>query len=270
MVELLENTIIEDGRRSSKGNQLKWKQNGYWYKADYTGYEGLAEYVVSHLLARSSLTNDEFVMYDLEQIKYKNVMYNGAISPDFLGKGYQLITLERLIKNTFGLSLNEVIYSTKNHQDRLFIIEDYVKRATGIPDFCSYLQKMLAIDALFLNEDRHTHNIAILTDSKGHFSLSPFFDHGGCLLSDTTVDYPLGQDVFKLIPMVKAKTFCTSLEEQLEIAEKSYGDNIMFFFDKKDVITLIDAVETYSEEIRDRVRDVIFYQMDKYSYLFRH
>ena len=29
--------------RSSKGNQLKWYRDDLWYKADYTGYEGLVE-----------------------------------------------------------------------------------------------------------------------------------------------------------------------------------------------------------------------------------
>lgn len=36
---------------TSKGNQLKWKCDGYWYKADHMGYEGLAETIVSALLA---------------------------------------------------------------------------------------------------------------------------------------------------------------------------------------------------------------------------
>ena len=31
---------------SSKGNQQKWENNGIWYKADHTGYEGLAEYIL--------------------------------------------------------------------------------------------------------------------------------------------------------------------------------------------------------------------------------
>lgn len=54
-------------------NQLKWENEGIWYKADCTGYEGLAEYMVSHLLEKSSLGKNEFVQYDYEQIKYKNV-----------------------------------------------------------------------------------------------------------------------------------------------------------------------------------------------------
>ena len=51
MIELFEQDILLNDRQSSKGNQLKWQsQNGIWYKADYTGYEGLVEYFVSCLL----------------------------------------------------------------------------------------------------------------------------------------------------------------------------------------------------------------------------
>lgn len=48
---------------TSKGNQLKWKCDGYWYKADHMGYEGLAETIVSALLAKSTVKYS-FVAYD--------------------------------------------------------------------------------------------------------------------------------------------------------------------------------------------------------------
>ena len=44
MIELFEQNIRTNERQSSKGNQLKWENKGIWYKADYTGYEGLADY----------------------------------------------------------------------------------------------------------------------------------------------------------------------------------------------------------------------------------
>lgn len=50
MIELFEQNIRTNDRQSSKGNQLKWENEGIWYKADYTGYEGLAEYMISNLL----------------------------------------------------------------------------------------------------------------------------------------------------------------------------------------------------------------------------
>ena len=55
MIKLFDEDIKDNNRKSSKGNQLKWKRDGIWYKADYTGYEGLAECVVSYLLSKSSL-----------------------------------------------------------------------------------------------------------------------------------------------------------------------------------------------------------------------
>lgn len=84
MVELFEQDIRANDRQSSKGNQLKWKNVGIWYKADYTGYEGLAEYVISHLLRKSTLSEEEYVLYDLEQIKYKTTVYNSVKSADFV------------------------------------------------------------------------------------------------------------------------------------------------------------------------------------------
>lgn len=41
---------------TSKGDQLKWKIDDRWYKADYMGYEGLSEVLVSDLLQKSTLS----------------------------------------------------------------------------------------------------------------------------------------------------------------------------------------------------------------------
>ena len=43
MIELFGQNIRTNRCQSSKGNQLKWENDGIWYKADYTGYEGLAD-----------------------------------------------------------------------------------------------------------------------------------------------------------------------------------------------------------------------------------
>ena len=42
MIRLEEKDLRTAAHQSSKGNQLKWESEGVWYKADYTGYEGLA------------------------------------------------------------------------------------------------------------------------------------------------------------------------------------------------------------------------------------
>ena len=68
MITLFEKDIRTADRQSSKGNQLKWLSKGIWYKADYTGYEGLSEYMISNLLKKSSLGDKEYVLYQTENI----------------------------------------------------------------------------------------------------------------------------------------------------------------------------------------------------------
>ena len=270
MVELFESDIRSDERRSSKGNQLKWKSGNHWYKADYTGYEGLSEYVVSSLLMHSNLIEDEYVIYYPEQIRYGSQVYNGVRSEDFLSGDWQIITAERCYKSFYGESLNSVIYRTESHSDRLKRIVDDMARITGLDGLGIYMSKYLTIDAFFLNEDRHTHNIAVLTNGMGEYRLCPFFDQGASLLADTTMDYPLGDDVYKLIDKVKPKTFCQDFSEQLDIAEKLYGEHIRFSFTHKDIDNILAGLPEgmYSDLIINRVRTILYEQMRKYRYLF--
>ena len=97
-IDLNKIPVQETEGHTSKGNQLKWENAGIWYKADYTGYEGLAEYMISHLLIKSTLKPEEFVRYDLEEIKYKRQVYQGVKSRTFLSEDWQIITLERLFQ----------------------------------------------------------------------------------------------------------------------------------------------------------------------------
>ena len=268
MVELFENTLVETDRQSSKGNQLKWEDAGTWYKADYTGYEGLSEYIVSGLLKKSSLSPEEYVLYESEQIHYKSVIYNGCKSMDFSGD-CQIITVERLFKNQYGRSLNAGIYALKDVRERLKYMVDQIERMTGIKEFGVYISKLLTIDALFLNEDRHTHNISVLMDGRNGFKLCPIYDNGAALMSDITMDYPMGADVYDLIKTVRTKTLCDSFEEQLDAAEELYGRNVEFYWDEKDASELLNAAEIYGVDIRDRVRTILLEQRRKYSYLFK-
>lgn len=275
MIELFEQEREEKARRSSKGNQLKWNSGQYWYKADYTGYEGLAEYMVSHLLSYSSLNHMEYVLYETEEFKYGSQVYTGCKSLDFLQErledsceNWQLITLERLYYNHYSESLYKKIFQIRDHEERLKFMVDQVEQMTGLADFGKYMSKLLSIDALFLNEDRHTHNIAILWDGLDGYDYCPIFDQGAALMSDTVMDYPMGQDVIGLIPKVRSKTFCNSFDEQLEIAEQLYGDCIHFSFGEKQVRDLLRKDDIYPEKIKQRVYAILLQQRRKYQWMF--
>lgn len=95
-----------------------------------------------------------------------------------------------------------------------------MERMTGLKNFGVYLHKLFTIDAVFLNEDRHTHNIA-------------------------------------------------DFDEQLNISEGLYGENIEFNFTQKDVRELLENVTEYTKEEKDRVERIVCAQMNKYGYLFK-
>ena len=269
MIELFGQNIRTNRRQSSKGNQLKWENDGIWYKADYTGYEGLAEYMISHLLKKSTLAEQEFVCYDLEEIKYGTVIYNGAKSKNFLNEDWQIITLERLFHNFFGESLYKSMYRIPDHEERLRFLVQQVERMTGLQNFGVYMNKLLTIDAFFLNEDRHMHNIAVLMNGKGDYKYCPVFDNGAGLLSDTTMDYPMEQDIYQMISEVKSKSVSQDFDKQLDVAENLYGQNLQFLFTKKNVSDIVNNADMYPPEERKRVELIIYSQMNKYQYLFR-
>lgn len=63
---------------TSKGDQLKWKIDNIWYKADYMGYESFSEVLIFHLLQKSTLTYP-FVAYQPVQIEYHGQTYGRTI-----------------------------------------------------------------------------------------------------------------------------------------------------------------------------------------------
>ena len=269
MVELFKQNIRTNIRQSSKGNQLKWENEGTWYKADYTGYEGLAEYFISHLLKYTNLIEDEYVLYEPEQIKYKRQIYKGVRSRTFIDGDWQIITLERLFKNVYNESLTSVLWHMSDVKERLEFLVNAIKNITGLNNWGEYICRLFTIDAFFLNEDRHMHNIAVLMNGKGDYKYCPVFDNGAGLLSDTTMDYPMEQDIYHMISEVKSKSVSQNFDEQLDVAENLYGQNLQFLFTKKNVSDIVNNADMYPPEERKRVELIIYSQMNKYKYLFR-
>lgn len=92
-------------------------------------------------------------------------------------------------------------------------------------------------------------------------------DNGAGLLSDTAMDYPINGEIISMINEVEAKSICDSFEEQLEISELLYGDNLKFYFTKKDIENIVDSILIYDQDTKERVKEIIFQQMRKYQYL---
>ena len=269
MIEMQEEDRVRFTNQSSKGNQLKFLKNNIWYKSDYTGYEGLAEYVVSEFLKRSTLDSTEYVTYRTEEINYAGTRFLGCSSNNFLEEGAQIITLERLYGNVTGDSLYKTVWGYSDvPAERLKFLVDAIEKITNIDNFGKYLAKMLTIDGLFYNEDRHFHNIAVLMNPPEKFSLCPFFDQGASLFADTRIDFPLDGYIYDFYDKVRAKTIASNFDDQMDAAEKLYGETIKFSVSSHDIEEIVDADTLYSENVKKRVKDVLYHQKSRYGYLF--
>lgn len=270
MVEIMnldEVERVEIAGHSSKGNQLKWKTDGFWYKADHMGYEGLSEVLISRLLAKSNAA--EFVRYEPVQIQYGGVLYNGCKSINFLKPGEELITVDHLFRQYTGRSLTKEMAQMPEVGERISYLVENVKAFTGLQQFGEYLTITLGIDAFFLNEDRHTNNIAVIyCDDTKTYRLCPCFDHGLSLFSDITTDFTIDQTAENCLKKISAKPFSRDFDEQLGEAEKLYKEQVRFTFGKKDIAREIKSLEDiYEKRIMGRVEDILYMQFRKYQYL---
>ena len=207
-----ENKVAET---SSKGNQEKWQENGRWYKLDQFGYEGLAETVISRLLERSHIEADtpfRFVRYQMERIHVHGRDRNGCSSADFLQPGETIVTLAHLYKR-IGRSLAQTLASLPSDRQRIAFLARETAELTGLVRFPHYLTLLFELDALFLNDDRHLNNIAVL-EKNGHFDYCPIFDNGAGLLSNVQTA-PMDIEPAALIRTAKARPFNTTFNRQV-------------------------------------------------------
>lgn len=249
---------------TSKGDQPKWLVGNTWYKADHMGYEALSEVLVSELLAKSNVK--DFVAYQPVEIAYQGKVLNGCASQNFRQKDEILVPLERLHRAYRGEGLAKSISTMPGAKERLRYTVDFVEEVTGLTDVGPYLAAMLEVDAFFLNEDRHTNNLAVIRNEEtGVFRLCPIFDNGLALLSDLH-DYPVDADIYACIAKVQAKPFSSDFDEQVEAAEELYGSHLKFSFIRQDVARLLETFRgSYPDTVLQRVERVVLEQMRKYQ-----
>ena len=245
---------------SSKGNQEKWidKETNRWYKLDQFGYEALSETLISKLLEQSNIESETlftFVRYQMERVNAHKRDRTGCSSKNFLKEGQSVITLSHLLGRMLGTSLKEKLIKMSSDKKRIEYIADATKEYTGLDDFEKYLCLLFEIDSLFLNDDRHLNNIAVL-ETDGTFEYCPIFDNGAGLLSDTRTS-PLDISPKAIMSVLKAKPFNMSFTRQKNNAERIYGKQLdILHFTKNDIgELLLPLLEYYPERDRGFISD---------------
>lgn len=241
---------------TSKGNQIKMKIDDFWYKMDYLGYEGLAEYLCSELLPYTNIKS--YVKYEMVEMSLNGETFNGCKSKDFLKENEDIVTAARLFKSYVGKSVDDFLSQHKSLKEQIVSFVSTVESITGIKEYGKHLTQMLEWDSFVLNDDRHFNNVAFVFDvDKKTFSPCPLFDNGAAFLSDLRFDYPLEKDFYGLIADITAKPFHKSFDKQTKICEELYGTQLII--DKSIHIsqeTEKNIRQQYGDRVAERVHDV--------------
>ena len=224
-IQLVTNEKIAE--TSSKGNQEKWFDNGKWYKLDQFGYEALSESLISRLLENSNIETEtpfRYVRYTPERLIVHSHERTVCVSDNFLNDGESIITLNHLLSRMLGFPLKDKLLSLPSDKKRIAYLAGATAEYTGLKDFGKYLCLLFEIDSLFLNDDRHLNNIAVL-ERDGKFDYCPIFDNGAALLSNVQI-MPMDIAPKALISTLRARPFMSSFTRQMNAARALYGNQL--------------------------------------------
>ncbi|MFE6076893.1 hypothetical protein ACFVQB_20735 [Paenibacillus sp. NPDC057886] len=238
---------------SSKGDQLKWKIDDKWAKANKFGYEGLAEWVAFELIHRSNIPSQLKVPYKRCVLIEDNIKYEGCYSEDFLHPGESIITLHRILES-YGVKFDD-LQQGQSTRDLVLSVVEFLNDVLKL-DTLEYFSLMLPLDAILLNEDRHLNNIAFIHGPNG-YRLCPLFDHGLSFLSDTT-DYPVSMPTSVALRKIKAKPFSSDFSKQARALKTSLQFNHS---------SITQFIEEHDQEL-GRVSQILKLQIRKYEHLF--
>jgi hypothetical protein len=211
------------------------------------------------------------VEYDFELLEKGSQIANGCRSVDFMTQDDdKIVSIERLFQMYRGESAAKAILKYPETEERVRYIVEHVEDFTGLRTFGQYLKQMITVDTLFLNEDRHFHNIAVIQKKDGSYRECPIFDNGAALCSDIKGDYPLSFSIEECYRQIEAKPFSMDFDEQLDAVDVLYGEyRFRAKFTMEDVETVLQELKgIYDEKILERVHEIMRIQMRKFSYLF--
>ena len=211
------------------------------------------------------------IKYEYMKLQRDGRMYHGCVSDNFMeSDDDKIISVERLFQAYKGQSAARAILAYDEVIDRIRYVAKVVENTCGFSDFGRYLREIISLDALFLNEDRHFHNLAVICRKDGSFRECPIFDNGAALFSDVKGDYPLSMTAEECMKKVTSKPFSRNFDEQLDACELAFpAFPFHAEFSIKDVISVLNEFQgIYEGEILQRVEDTMRMQIRKYAYMF--
>lgn len=170
------------------GAQTKWLGKGKaWLKKDYVGGESITETLVSLFL--TSCLN-------ITELEAGYVAYcvfcpqdDTCLSHSFLKEGESFIPLYDAIR-----TVNPKWSEHTDFEGKLEYIDSVYKKVLGYS--CKrWLLRVLTLDVMFRNTDRHLSNLGFIADRQGNLRLAPIFDNGLALGESAGAYYDLSSTI---------------------------------------------------------------------------
>lgn len=203
--------------------------------------EPVSEVISSEIIKKFNIECAENVLSKMKLPGFKDeVVVN--ISKDFLEYDETLMSIRSLLGNMDRENLYEKIISI-------------------LPEFKIDIDRMIVIDFLINNIDRHLRNFSVINKDGEITKFAPLYDHGLCLYADIQ-DSELEQDDKETWEMIdECKPFCESHYDQLELI----GDVNLPRVPLNELFEIIDKYSDYLSEYRV---ECIKYLLEKrYNYL---
>lgn len=146
---------------------------GSWYKEDSRGGEAFAEVLISTFLRSCNyMTSKDFIPYDFKYTSVESFDLRTCVSLNFLQKGEQFISFKDLLTMTSFSEVNLVDFDSK-----LDFIDSVFQQTVG-QSFREEMLRLLTLDVMFRNTDRHLSNFGIILAPNGSIRFAPIFDNG--------------------------------------------------------------------------------------------
>jgi len=245
----------------SVGNQFKFYSSGRWYKLDSrNNYEGLAEDLISSF--EDCIQDFLFVRYKSIKTDWNGVSLRGCYSQDmFTRSDLAFISLRQLLRQA-RIPYN-ILIKCQSTKDNISNVINCCRDLTGL-DLLSYFSRLLFLDSIILNEDRHPGNMGILYTG-GRFYEAPCFDNGFSLFC-TNWTYRVRKTMEQNYQAAKsvARPFSKFFDKQVDAVRGLGAEPLRI--SRAGVSQLMGYTNPlYPSDVVERSKEVLFHQLQVYE-----
>lgn len=201
-------------------------KTGTKFKNRFSVLEPISEVIASEIISKFNIecVHNELKMMKLP-IEQKEIL--ASVSYDFLEEGETLLSARTLLGTYSGDNL---------YQDFINIV----------PKFKCDIDKMIIMDFLINNIDRHLRNFSVIVKGDEIIKFSPLYDHGLSLYADIQ-DFELEQDDEQTWEMIdECKPFKESHYKQLDLIDNVNLPKVLL----EDILLVVDKYSNYISEYR--------------------